>query len=246
MNEVPSWSYTALTQFENCPRQYWLAKVAKTLPFVESEAMRDGNIQHAHLEHRWTLKQPLPDHLKRMEPLFAKLEQGVEQGKIKNVLAEAEFVFDRNMSLIHKIGQTNPKPFFMKGAWLRAKFDLFVMKDERTAYVWDYKFGKFRPDNDQLELFAAIAFRAIDTLEEIKTTFSYPRLEKTKSITFFREGGEETETTSPKDARNILGDWLGRVNRLGQAYKENNWPCRPSGLCGWCDATPKQCPHSKK
>lgn len=246
MENVPAWSYTALAQFENCPRQYWLAKVSKQLPFVETEAIKDGNTQHAFLENRLTKKEPLPEHLQRVEPLFTLLERGVQAGKIKDVQAELEFVFDRNLKMIHVYGQRSPKPFFMKGAWLRAKFDLLVLKDDKTALITDWKFGKFRPAADQLELFAGIAFKALPALEMVKTSFSYPRLNQVKNMTFFRQGAEEAEDVSGKSEADIWGEWLGRVQRLDDAYAANNWPCRPSGLCGWCDATPKQCPHSKK
>lgn len=246
MNSVPSWSYTALSQFENCPRQYQLAKVTKELPFVQSEAMIYGNLRHEQLELRVKEGKKLPDELQKMEPLIATLEKGVMANKIYDVQPELEFVFDRNLKPIHIYGQRTPKPFFLKGAWLRAKFDLVVLKDQSHMKVIDWKFGKFRPANDQLELFAGCAFKMMPELERVDTQFVYPDLNKTKTMTFFRAGADETDTVSAKSEPEIWENWLGRVNRLDKAYKADSWPCRPSGLCGWCDATPKQCAHSKK
>lgn len=246
MKNVPSWSYTALSQFENCPRQYELAKITKELPFKPSEAMNYGNLRHQQLEDRFVKGTPLPEQLASMEPLAAKIEKGVMANKIKDLQAELEFVFDRDLNPIHPYGQRSPKPFFMRGAWLRAKFDLTIVKDDSHIKVIDWKFGKFRPANDQLELFAGCAFKMLPTVERVDTQFIYPDLGKVKNLTFFRQGAEETETVSDKSESEIWEGWLARVNRLDKAYAADNWPCRPSGLCGWCDATPKQCPHSKK
>lgn len=248
MSLVTSWSYTALNTFENCPHRYRLEKVLKVLPFEESEAMRDGNVQHKHLEDRVVEGRKLPVHLEMMEPLFSKLEKNVMSGAMSDLQAEVELVLDSNLKPVAPYGQRTPKPFFMKNAWLRAKLDLNAISGDGTrAWVWDYKFGKFRPDNDQLELFAGIVFKYLPQVDRVDTGFIYPRLNKTKNVVFFRDGcdsGDEKISTKSESA--IWAGWLGRVQRVEDAMQNDKWPCRPSGLCGWCPATPKQCPHSKK
>ena len=56
--KIPAWSYSSLTNFETCPRQFKLLKIDKVVPFKETEAIRHGNEVHKALELRLKDKTP--------------------------------------------------------------------------------------------------------------------------------------------------------------------------------------------
>ena len=41
--KIPAWSYSSLSNFEQCPRQFKLLKIDKVVPFKETDAIRHGN-----------------------------------------------------------------------------------------------------------------------------------------------------------------------------------------------------------
>lgn len=94
--------------------------------------------------------------------------------------------------------------------------------------------GKRKFDSDQLMLFAAFEFAARQDIDEVRTGYVWLKDKKIDSETFRRS-----------DLGRIWGHFLPKVERLEQAYLNDDWPCRPSGLCGWCSATPVQCKHKR-
>lgn len=248
MSLVPSWSYTAVMEYLNCPRKYQLNRVLKVMPFQETDAMRQGNLIHKHLENRIREGTKLPLTLQSLEPVIQRMERKVIDGEWMELGAEVEIVYNRDMAPVGRWAQTSPRPWFSKDAWFRAKFDVVALLNKKRAMVLDWKTGKRKTDLPQLELFAACAFKSLPDLEKVTTGYAWTPLGgKVDKQVFYREGytGDD-ETVSKKSEATIWGEWLGHVERIEQSMQTDKWPCRPSGLCGWCDATPKQCPHSKK
>lgn len=248
MNLLPSWSFTAVQEYLNCPRKYQLNRVLKVMPFVESEAMKQGNIVHKHLEDRIREGKKLPEHLLKFEKFIVGMEKKVMADEWLEVGAEIEVCFDRNLEMVGNWGQTSPRAWFDKRTWYRGKFDISALINKTTAFIGDWKTGKRRPDSTQLELFAGVAFKALPDLERVTTAYIWTQAGAQDKKVFYREGhaGDEEKNISSKSEADIWAEWLGYVERIEQSMQNNKWPCKPSGLCGWCDATPKQCPHSKK
>ena len=78
MNQMPRaptrlvFSYTMLNTYaEICPHQFYHRYVTKSVKFVETQAIRDGNETHTCFEHRLQGKKPFPPHLQHCEA-FAK------------------------------------------------------------------------------------------------------------------------------------------------------------------------------
>jgi len=219
------------------------------MPFVETEALRHGNIIHKHFEDRIRVGKKFPEHLASYEPFIQKMERKVINSEWLEMSAETEVVFDRDMKLVGCWGQVSPRPWFSTSAFYRGKFDIVALISKTKAMVLDLKTGKRKPDNPQLELFAAVAFKALPDLEQVVTGYVWTKENgAVDKQTFFREGhqGDHEKNISPKSEAQIWGEWLGHVERIEQSMQNDKWPCKPSGLCSWCDATPKQCAHSKK
>lgn len=122
-----TWSYTALTQFENCPLSYAHSKYYKDVPFVETEALRDGNRKHTALEYYAKgIAQPASEievvkpHLKYVDAF--KATGGVLQAERSITLTE----------------QMKPTGWFDKDAWFRIKLDITLLRGNRVN-IYDWK-----------------------------------------------------------------------------------------------------------
>ena len=214
-----AWSYSSLNDYQNCPRAFQLKRVTKEFKFVESAEMKAGNVAHKHLEDRVNLKTPLPDCLSWLEAVIQKFE-----GSGGDVVAEREIALDKGLVACG---------WFDKEVWLRAKLDLTIRRPG-VSIICDYKTGKRKPDSDQLMLFAAVEFAMQPEVGTIKSGYLWTKFKKLDSETFER-----------KDIPRIWGHFMPKVERIETAYAKDEWPCRPSGLCGWCQATKAQCKHAK-
>lgn len=219
MNKAPAWSFSSLNDFENCPRSYQLKRVTKECKQAESEAMRHGTIQHEHLELRVRDKKPLPNELHWIEPHINAMEK-----------SGAKMVAEQAVGLTKGLTSTG---FFSKDVWCRGKLDL-TLQYEMSSTVLDYKTGKRKFDSDQLMLFAGFEFAARPEIERVKTGYVWLKDKKIDAEIFTR-----------RDIPRIWGHFMPKVERIETAYEKDEWPCKPSGLCGWCPANITQCKNAK-
>ena len=73
--KIPAWSYSSLSNFEQCPKQFKLIKIDKVVPFKETDAIRHGNEVHKALELRLKDKTPLPTKYAQYESMVAQLDK---------------------------------------------------------------------------------------------------------------------------------------------------------------------------
>lgn len=211
-----AWSYSALSAFETCPLQFYKTKVTKEVREQESQAIKWGNKAHEAIANRLSNGSPLPDAMEQHEPLMEKLARHKSR-----LLVEQKVAFNRSMELVD---------FFARDVWVRGIFDCVIMKDDQ-ALILDWKTGKRRPNSDQLALFALLGLYYNKALRKIDTAF-YWLNERTQDVDHF----SRAQTTA------LWDKFLPRICRLEQAYKSENFPAKPSGLCrGWCPVT--SCPH---
>lgn len=221
MNKMPAWSYSSLTKFETCPRQYYLTRVSKEVIDKPGEAAQWGSKVHLALEHRVLNKQPLPEGMGHWERIAAKFDTA--KGR---VFTETQFALTKNLQ---------PCKWLDKSAWVRGIIDLGVDAGKQVA-LFDWKTGKVKHDIDQLKLFAGLYFAAKPYVEKIKTGFIWLQHNKVTRETYTRE-----------DVPGIWEGFVSRSERLNSAYETNKWPAKPSGLCkGWCPASSKQCEFSQR
>jgi hypothetical protein len=67
-------SYSLLNQYLNCPHATFHKYIAKTIPFIETPAMAEGNAIHLAMENRLRIKQPLPPKYAQWEPFVQPLD----------------------------------------------------------------------------------------------------------------------------------------------------------------------------
>ena len=95
----------------------------------------------------------------------------------------------------------------------------------------DYKTGKVKPESSQLELFAAMKMSEDKTINRAKTMFIW-----------LQHGKTTVQDVHRDDVPTIWGNFMARVNRLDNAFQQDKWPAKPSGLCReWCPVGKKHC-----
>lgn len=214
--ELKAWSYSALTAFETCPRRYQVTRVTKEVVEKQTEATIWGNRVHKALELFAEKGTPLPEELKEYERYVKKIHS--YEGKR---VTEQKMAIDKNF---------RPTTWMAKNVWCRGIIDIGVVGSDK-AYLLDWKTGKRKPDSDQLKLFAALAFVHYPWIDKVVTGFIW-----------LKEGKFDKETFTREQITEIWGEFLPRIKRLEQAYTDDKWLAKPSGLCkNWCPVGKKLC-----
>ncbi len=212
-----AWSFSALTRYENCPKQYYHLNVAKDFKEEDSDFAADGKVIHDGMYACLPKGKPLPLPIRHMESLakpFADAE-GEKHGEMK-------------LALNRKF---EPVDFFAPDVWVRAVVDLLIVRNTE-AIVIDWKTGKVKDDFTQLRLTAAILSRYMPEVDFFKLVYVWV---KHKEIT------KKTATLSMHTL--LWNELLPRVSKIESAIRETTFPARPSGLCRWCPV--RTCPHQE-
>lgn len=222
---APPWSYSSLSLFKLCPKKYYHERVAKDIPFEETEALRYGNEVHTAIEQ----------YLKGGE-LGSKYEhfRGIIDAAAPTVDAQGGV----SVYVEHKIGYTReytPCAFFAPEVWFRGKIDLLVIDDDH-AWMVDWKTGRNArfADPTELELFSIGVFVTFERVRTIKAGFLY------------LVSGDFIERRYDRDKLpDLLMKHLPEVDRLEKAYQLNVWNPSPNFTCrNYCKV--ESCPHYRR
>jgi hypothetical protein len=216
MSKKFAWSYSALTGYETCPKQYYHLKVAKDIQEAPSAAMLEGSNTHTALEQRVRDGKPLPLNLRKHEKLCSRFAN-----------AKGEVLVERKLALNEKLEETE---YFARDVWVRGVFDVALLSSD-TLRIYDYKTGSRKPDNQQLRLFAALGAAV------------WPQVKKIQTYFLWLKTGETDRADIPvEEVPLIWAEFEPRVEAMVQSKENNYYPARPSGLCrGWCPV--KTCPN---
>lgn len=217
MSKEFAWSFSALTRFENCPKQYYHISVAKDVKDEGSEYSVAGNEIHAALFNRVFKGKTLPLNYRYLEKTAAKFVglPGDSSGELK-------FAMARDFS---------PVEYFAKNVYVRVVVDFLNVRDDQALIV-DYKTGKPQPGFTQLNLTAAVLSTHLPEIETFKVAYVWL---KDKTVT--------SCTLSKSDLVGVWNQLLPRVARIELALKTTDFPAKPSGLCKYCPVT--SCPNWK-
>src|SRR3990167_2722690 len=92
-----SWSPSAISDYINCPMSYGAKRFYETVPYVETEAMRQGTLEHKMLEERLQSKTPLPAGYTRGEKYCRVIESCAAGGQI---FTEKQLAINRDMKFV--------------------------------------------------------------------------------------------------------------------------------------------------
>ena len=217
---MPSWSYSSIKTFDQCPKKYFHLKVVQDVKDEGNEASRYGNDAHAAAEAYIKDGTPIPDTYAVMRPV---------------VEALSKFPGDKHTELRLGIKRTDngfePCGFFDKDVWYRGIVDLLIVKG-KTAYLIDYKTGKNAKyaDMKQLDLMAGAVF------------IHFPNVVRIKSGLAFVVSNEFPKKDHVREHLNqYLAVFDDQLDQLEAAMDNGIWNAKTSPLCGWCPVT--SCEH---
>lgn len=217
---VPApWSHSSLDDFVNCPRAYYEKRVVKSVKEAQSEQMIWGELVHKHFEDRQAKGTPLPDDLAHHEVVMAWLQQlgGAAHTERKVALSK----------------QLAPCGFFDAEVWFRGIIDYTKISGSR-ALIIDYKTGKQHSKYQQLKLFALHTFAQYPEVDQVKVSFYWTQTGKSTGETYTRD-----------QIASLWAEFIPNLKQYAQAFKEDIWQPRQSGLCkAHCPVT--QCEFNGK
>ena len=205
--QVIKWSYSALKEYVNCPRQYHETRVLKKYEKETTKQMLYGTEVHKALE----------DYVNEGKPLLPNYNRFKKQ---VDALAEIE---GEKLTEFQMALDANKNPCAWDEHWVRGIADL-IIKDGDTAFIVDYKTGRNRfPDLKQLQLMALMVFAHFPEIKVAKTALLFVVHEHFIPKDFKRE-----------DEARLWEDFQPDLERLKLSFSTDKWQENPTQLCRWC------------
>jgi hypothetical protein len=203
------WSWSALKDFNTCPRQYNEVRVKQNFKKEENVHSNTGKLIHTALELYVRDNVDLPPEYKSYEKYVRPL-------------------LDETSGSVHTEFKVAVRPdklpcaFDSDDYWVRGIIDLLILDhDNHTAYIVDYKTGNNRyADLRQLKLMACLVFAHYDDIDICRVGLLF--LNFNDFIPAVYERG------------NLAGLWSSfsmDLARLDMAFKLDKWAPNPTGLC---------------
>lgn len=225
----PVFSYTALEQFETCPRQFEAQRILRVIKNAETFERSAGEDGHTVVEKAIKGTAPVPHDRPECAGMvnFAHLHFPWTRA-----YAEIPLALDHDWNVL---------PLSMNGEvpWGRtfvfAKLDFLGLneRDNTLSYV-DWKFGKStKPKMAQVEFGLLLAQLAM------------PSVDHAQGRLVFKDGVVTPPVMMPRaELPRVQAVWMARIQEVQDAIRNKDFPAKPSGLCrGWCNYT--ACEHWK-
>lgn len=211
-----AWSFSALNTFKNCPRKFWATKIAKVVSDVNQYNVQ-GDQEHSYFENYLKKGIMLPETIRHHQPLLDKLAALV-----------GEKYYEFKLTLDNQMVPCKWGDF--DKAWVRGAAD-FLCVNGSKAYHFDWKSGKFRPSDEQLELTALLVFRHFPEVQQVNG-----------ALVFYKHAKLHPHIVRRSDESRLWNGLISDVKVLEEAKRTDSWEATPNPLCGWCPY--KACPHN--
>jgi len=217
-----AWSYSRLTDFENCPLLFQHKHILKTIKFVANEAMERGKKIHQALEHNTVRaihgREPVPGEVAHVQPIINNFVRNHQE-----ILIEEKITFDQHL---------NETSWFSKDAWFRAVIDMVgrtnITNDgttqEQTVSIIDWKTGQYRPSTDQLKLYNMAAFLKWSQVQQVTSALVFVDHKKSSPPL----------TTSRLELQDLVQEFGDRSEAIQIANEKDDWPAKKCFQCRWC------------
>ena len=211
---MPSWSYSSLKVFQQCPKKYYHLRIAKDVKQGDTEATIYGKEVHKAAEDYMRDGVAIPDKFAYMRPILERLERipGDRYCEFEMALAETDTGYV-------------PCDFYAPNYWWRGIADLLIVNGD-IAYMIDYKTSKSAKyaDLKQLDAMAACVFKMFINVKRIK------------SALLFVVSGEFVNKEHFYDTDYLKG-FNFDLERLDIAIGTGVWNAVSGPLCGYCPVT---------
>lgn len=201
---LTSWSYSRLSDYQQCPRKAYYKYVEKRSE-PPNQAMQRGTRIHSQLESylNWEM-----EHVPKEGFHFS---SSLEEIRLHNAVAEESWAFT---------SEWGPTAWMGPDTWLRLKIDANVEMDG-VLHTIDFKTGQIRMSHqDQLELYALASMK----LRPGHTTYI--------TENWYLDQNERTVNQYLATDENRLQDkWEGKVVAM---MSDRHFDPTPNALCKWC------------
>ena len=222
MATKPTWSFSSIKTFDQCPKKYYHLKVAKDYKEdFDTQPILYGNEFHKAAEEYIGQAVTLDPRFEFARPVLDKLNN-----------MKGEKLCEYRMGLTADL---EPCGFFDKDVWWRGVSDLTILNRETgVAKVIDYKTGKSAKyaEKGQLELMALATFKHFPEIKVVKG-----------GLLFVVCNAFIKDTYTIENEATLWQKWLGEYGKMEQAYEVDTWNPRPSGLCR-AHCIVLECPHN--
>lgn len=213
---IIAWSYSAINTFENCPRKFWATKIKKLVSDANRFNMQ-GDAEHKDFEYFLSKGLALPERTRHFQPMLERIRD-----------APGQLYVEYKMTLTQQFETTRYNDW--DRAWVRGAADVVKVNGTLASY-FDWKSGKVRPSDDQIELSALLLFRHFPEVTQVNG-----------GLVFYRHNEVYPHIVHRDDAPRIWNGWIARVRELEAAVTNENWPATPNPLCAYCPYF--ACPHN--
>ncbi len=201
-------SFSAMKEFDNCPRKYYQVRILKSYPHEDSTATLYGKEVHLACEEYIRDGKDLGGHA-RFKDILDKLNSYPGEK-----YCELEMSIDSNGQCL---------PFDSDDGTFRGVADLVIVNGE-TARVVDYKTGSAKyPEPKQLELMALMVFAKFPSVMTVKG-----------ALLFLLHDVMIKREYDRKDFAHLLEQWLAKRDSIMLCADVGVWNPNPTGLCSWC------------
>ena len=226
-----AWSYSRLSDFENCRLLFQHKYILKTIKFVENEAMRRGSEVHKQIERNVVRESHAKDQVGDSVVMGVAPMVTAFVANHQEVLMEEELAFTVGLKSVS---------WFDKKVWFRAKMDLvgivnpFSIYADHIASVLDWKTGQYRPNKDQLKIY------------NMATMLKWQSTKRVSSALVFvdqKRSGPPLISTR-HDLPGLIDEFSDRTEAIQIAVERDMWPATPCFQCRWCGV--QDCKYCKR
>jgi hypothetical protein len=218
MTLVPTWSFSRLKDFEQCPFKAFLKYSEKRPDTTDKTAADRGSMIHDACEKFVRGEGDFIKEMHRFRDYFAVLKESFDAGHVQ---------LEENWGFTADWETTG---WFDKNVWCRMKLDNFIQKTPELGTATDYKSGK-KYGNE-------VTHSQQGQLYAIGSFLRYPELEMVDVELIYLDQGQTTKRTySREKAMSLLPSWNKRALRMTEA---EDFPPKPNKItCMWCPYGPQ-------
>lgn len=220
--QIKFWSYSTYSTYKQCPFKLKCQKIDK-IPEPKGEPLVRGIEIHEKAQHYIEGQgRNIPKELKNFDSLFKRLRKRYKK-PINGMIVEDMWAYTKDW------GPTHWKDW--NGCWLRVKIDCGEHQSDTVLIVYDWKTGKFRPEQngdyvEQLELYGLTALLENPHVDKVICQLVYLDV----GVTYPAEGDPEI-SFERKDVPKLKKLWEKRVAPM---LKDKMFAPRPNQFCPWC------------
>ena len=228
-----AYSFTALSQFEQCPKKYYETRVLKKWKQPESEEMQYGTKVHKALEDYALTQAPLPLSLSQYQPYADALDEARAAGM---VIAPEQTI---GVTYDGQGVKGRSDIWWADDVKLAGISDLTLLTSDLSyARIADYKTGSAKyPKMEQLDLMAYLTFVEYPTVQTIDAMLLFVKVKEVYP--------HQPERYTRDDMADIAQVFDQKIAQVEVAKATGQWADNGGNpLCGWCEVL--DCPFHQE